>query len=83
MGTQVVSPQKMARYRRETGLPIVAAYAPAAHITQLLLEDGRMVWRHTDGTIKDSGDLWDADEPGRNLVSSYLARYLKKTGTTP
>ncbi len=81
MGTSVIGPRKVARYRRETGLEIVAAYTiGGSHVKELFLADGRVVLRHPSGEIEATGDLWYRTADGSDRVSTYLARYWQKAG---
>ena len=79
MGTAVISPRKIARYRRDTGLDIIAAYAPAhTHEKHLYLSDGRMAWLKLPNTVTIDDERWDASTMDIYAVKNYLAAYLEK-----
>ena len=79
MGTAVISPRKVARYRVATGLPIIAAYAPAGtHSKLLYLEGGGMAWLGSDGKVEMDTDRWDASNMDKDAATTWLARYFEK-----
>ncbi len=54
-----VGPRKIARYRRETGLDIVAADVRGGthHVIRLWIAGGRFMYWHPDGRLEEELDL--------------------------
>ena len=67
------------RYRRDTGLDIIAAYAPAGtHEKNLYLADGRMAWLKLPNTVTMDDERWDASNMELSAAKGYLAAYAAK-----
>jgi hypothetical protein len=62
---QKVGPKKVARYQRQTGLPIVGALVRGntGHRVDLLLEGGKVVCLWPDGTMEESSVRWEPRPP--------------------
>ena len=60
MARQKLGEKKLARYRRETGLPVVYGLVRGNtdHRVDLLLEDGSIVCRYKDGSLEKSPLRW-------------------------
>ena len=79
MGTAIIGPRKVARYRHATGLDIIAAYAPAGtHERKLYLSDGRIAWLQLPIAIQFDDERWSASESEKRAVDNYLAAYWLK-----
>jgi chromosome condensin MukBEF complex kleisin-like MukF subunit len=77
MGSNVISPRKIAQYRRLTGLDILAAYTDG-HEKKLYLSNGRIAWLKMPTLVTFNEERWDARMTEGDVLADYNEMYLWK-----